>query len=579
MNYVGGQAVLEGVMMQGRQGVATSVRLADGSIHTKLEPTKYVKTAFSETPVLRGILSLWFALKRGIQTMDYSASLYSETETKPTKDRSFLGGKGHQLVRILELLASLALVLVIFTILPTLVARLILGEGGNRWLFNLIEAMVKIGVFLAYLLLLRRMPEIRRLYRYHGAEHQAIAAYERKQELTLANVRKASRYHARCGTNFLFLVIVVSILIASFVPVRDPLERMLINLLCLPLVAGLTFELLQWLGANQDGLARLISLPGRLMQRLTTAQPDDDMLEVAITALKRSEGIPHTVKELKEYGDRRLKGMESASLDRDLLIGHVTGWDRARIFTHPEAQVSNQQADRYKQLIEQRRRQTPMAHILGRKEFMGLDFIVTKDTLIPRPDTEILVEAAGEVLAELKAAKAIPQVLDLCTGSGAIGLSLLHRYGDLRMTLADISPAAIEVARRNARHLGVTINATFVVSDLFENIQSRDNFDLIVSNPPYISNSDWRSLPRNVKDYEPKTALVGGEDGLDFYRRIADKARQYITEGGHLMFEIGWDQGEAVSAILKEYAWQDPQILEDLAGRHRVVKAYWSSHW
>ena len=373
----------------------------------------------------------------------------------------------------------------------------------------------------------------------------------------------------------MFLVLVVSIVIFSFVPSFNPLVRVLSKIMLIPLVAGLTFELILWLGSNESALSKAISFPGKMMQRITTSEPDDSMIEVAIAALKRSENIPYTLKEMKSYADDCLKGMDGGALDRDVILSHVTGFDRAYILAYPETKVDYATYDEFRILIDKRKKYMPVSYITGHKEFMGLDFLVNESTLIPRPDTETLVESAAQFLRKQGSDGETLKLLDLCSGSGAIGLSLLSMFPNSSLVLSDISEDAMAVARSNADKFGLNDQTEFVVADLFDGINSALNFDLIISNPPYIKSQDIRTLPKDVREFEPKKALDGGRSGLDFYERIADKARQYINDRGSLFFEIGADQGSAVTDILKKYNWQDPEIINDLAGRSRVIRASW----
>ncbi|MFB0959074.1 MAG: peptide chain release factor N(5)-glutamine methyltransferase [Clostridiaceae bacterium] len=579
MKNVGGQAVLEGVMMRGSHCVATSVRTPDGVIETLTEPIQYNSSAWRKTPVLRGVFSLVDSLATGLRMMNYAARFYEEPSTPRTGFAAFVdrisGGRGEQIENALTIGLSLGLALIFFTVLPTLLARFLIRPEGNRLALNLLEAVIKLVLFILYLLAISRIPDIRRVFKYHGAEHKVIDAYENDRELTVANVRQSSRYHARCGTNFMFLVLIMSIVVYSFVPSFDPFIRVVSKVLLIPVVAGLTFELILWLGANDTPLSRAISLPGRLMQRITTAEPDDAMIEVAITALKRSENLPFTIKELKAYADERLKGLEGAALDRDVLLSFVTGHDRSYLLAHPEATVTFSEYDRFRDVISKRRSHMPISYITGHKEFMRMDFIVNESTLIPRPDTEILVEEALLTLKSLPQTGEPVRILDLCSGSGAIGLSLAALYPNSRLVLADISPRAMAVARMNAQNLKVEDRTRFLVGDLFDAIDGSEEFHLIVSNPPYIRSREIRTLPRDVREFEPKQALDGGESGLQFYERISDKARQYITQGGVLFFEIGADQGTAVADLLRRFNWQDPQVIGDLAGQDRVVRATW----
>ncbi len=579
MKNVGGQAVLEGVMMRGSSCVATSVRTPEGVIETLAEPIKQTTSALRRTPVLRGVFNLVDAMATGLRVMNYSASFYEDEADESSKFYEFLDriskGKAEKLSSAFTIFLSLGLALLFFTVLPTLLARLFIQDGGNRLALNFLEAAIKIILFVIYLVAISRIPEIHRVFKYHGAEHKVIDAYEHDLELTVANVRKSSRYHARCGTNFMFLVLIVSIVVFSFVPSFNPLVRVVSKILLIPLVAGLTFELILWLGANDSALSKAISFPGKMMQRITTSEPDDSMIEVAIAALKRSENIPYTLKEMKEYADERLKGMEGGALDRDVILSHVTGFDRGFILAHPEAQVSYEQYDQFRKFIDLRRKYMPVSYITGHKEFMGLDFLVNESTLIPRPDTEILVEAAAQAMRKSRVEEAPLKILDLCSGSGAIGLSLLSMFPESSLVLSDISEDAMQVAKSNAERFGLSRQTEFVVGDLFEGINTAFNFDVIASNPPYIRSQEIRNLPKDVREFEPKKALDGGKSGLEFYERISDKARQYINDQGTLLFEIGSDQAAEVTNILKKYNWQDPEVINDLAGRARVVRASW----
>ena len=283
MKNVGGQAVLEGVMMRGSACVATSVRTPEGVIETLVEPIIYNSSALRKTPVVRGVFNLVDAMSTGLRVMNYSASFFEEDSQESSKSYELLdrlsGGRAEKISSVFTIGLSLGLALLFFTVLPTVFARLIMNDGGNRLALNFLEAAIKILLFVIYLLAISRIPEIHRVFKYHGAEHKVIDAYEHNLELTVENVRKSSRYHARCGTNFMFLVLVVSVVVFSFVPSFNPLVRVGAKILLIPLVAGLTFELIIWLGANESALSKAISFPGKMMQRITTSEPDENMIE------------------------------------------------------------------------------------------------------------------------------------------------------------------------------------------------------------------------------------------------------------------------------------------------------------
>ena len=254
-------------------------------------------------------------------------------------------------------------------------------------------------------------------------------------------------------------------------------------------------------------------------------------------------------------------GIEEASLDARLLLEEICGTDRNFLLVHGKEQVSGEKYEDYVKYIALRKSHIPLQQIVGYQEFMGLKFKVTPDVLIPRQDTEILVE---EVIRYLHDGM---HILDMCTGSGCILLSLLRYSNDCAGTGCDISQKALEVARENADALG--LKASFVQSDLFETVN--DKYEFIVSNPPYIPTDVIPALMEEVKNHEPLTALDGREDGLYFYRRIVKEAKEHLYPGGMLFFEIGWDQAQAVSALMEEAGYQEVTVCKDLAGLDRVV--------
>ena len=260
----------------------------------------------------------------------------------------------------------------------------------------------------------------------------------------------------------------------------------------------------------------------------------------------------------------RNSGVREAELDARLLLEYVCHTDRNTLLAHPEREVSEEERAKFLTLIERREKREPLQYITKEQEFMGLTFETSVNTLIPRQDTECLVEEAMKNLHDGMA------ILDVCCGTGCILLSLLHYSNDCTGVGVDIDANAVSLAKKNAKNLG--IDATFAVSDLFEAVEG--TFDLITSNPPYIPTKVIETLDPEVKDYEPVAALDGGEDGLTFYRLIAAKAKQYLKRGGMIFFEIGYDQGEDVSEIMKENGYRHIEVKKDLAGLDRIVSAH-----
>lgn len=267
--------------------------------------------------------------------------------------------------------------------------------------------------------------------------------------------------------------------------------------------------------------------------------------------------------ELYRMGKDRLTEAKipEAELDARLLLEEVCGTDRNDLLVHGDKEIPPEQCDRYVEYIQRRQKREPLQQITGYQEFMGLRFKVTPDVLIPRQDTEILVE---EVMRYVHDGM---HILDMCTGSGCILLSLLKYSNDCEGTGCDISEPALKVAEGNAKEL--SLNASFVQSNLFENISGK--YEFIVSNPPYIPTGVIPTLMEEVRDHEPVSALDGREDGLYFYREIVEKAGEYLYPGGMLFFEIGYDQAEKVSSLMRQAGYQEVTVCKDLAGLDRVV--------
>jgi release factor glutamine methyltransferase len=264
------------------------------------------------------------------------------------------------------------------------------------------------------------------------------------------------------------------------------------------------------------------------------------------------------------------KGIESPKTDALVLLAHVLGCKKVDLHVNFAEQPSEADRNRFKELIQRRVAGWPVAYLVGTRDFYLLTFEVTPAVLIPRPETETLV---ADALAFLKP-KAAPAVLDLGTGSGCIGISIAHQKKDAHVTAVDISPDALEVAKRNAAKAGVADRMTFLQGDLFAPLTAGSTFDLIASNPPYIAGHEFAGLQAEVRDHEPRAALDGGADGLAFYRRIAAAVSPFLKTGGKLLLEIGATQDEAVRGLLAAQPDLDVgPTLKDDAKHPRVVTA------
>jgi release factor glutamine methyltransferase len=285
---------------------------------------------------------------------------------------------------------------------------------------------------------------------------------------------------------------------------------------------------------------------------------------------------PTTLSQLLKEGTELLResAIEEAGLDAWLLLEYTTDKSRAYYYAHTEEEVTQEQETTYRNLIRQRAAHIPLQHLTHQAFFMGYEFYVNEHVLVPRQDTETLVEKALKIMEPMKE----PVILDMCTGSGCILLSLLLERQDSSGYGVDLSGDALAVAIKNAERLGVADRAVFIKSDLFsygkfQEIYSEKipKYDILISNPPYIPTEEIEELMEEVRFHDPRMALDGKEDGLYFYREITRQSVEYLKPGGWLLYEIGCSQGEEVAAMMRAAGYEQVQVLQDLAGLDRVV--------
>jgi release factor glutamine methyltransferase len=264
----------------------------------------------------------------------------------------------------------------------------------------------------------------------------------------------------------------------------------------------------------------------------------------------------------------RNAGLAEGRREAGGLLQHLLGRDRTFVIAHPEQQLTAAQLQSFLELLRRRATGEPLQYITAHQSFFGLDFEVAPGVLIPRPETELLVEQALETLQGSPS----PRICDVGTGSGCIAITLLHERSKARAVAIDISAPALEIAKRNARRHSVAERLTFVQSNCFSSLSpAKFSFDLIVSNPPYVAEDALEGLQREVRDHEPREALAGGPDGLDVVRRLLSEGTAFLKPGGHLLIEIGFNQSAAVSSLLEQHSWLAKGIRPDLQGIPRVV--------
>ena len=560
---IGGQAVLEGVMMRGARSMATAVRDESGKIRVETKRLKDVnkRCLFLRLPIVRGVVSFISSLFGGTAVLMRSAEVFGEGE--PTKFEKWLSEKLKinvmNVVGAISLVFGLALAIFLFMWLPQTL-RGVLESAFNTtfgiWAKNFIEGGVKLLVFILYIVFCSFFKDIKRTFMYHGAEHKTISCYEKGLPLTPENAKTCSRVHDRCGTTFIVFVMVISIIVfacfESLVGVSiTGAPRLLCKIALLPLVAGLSYELLKGLSKTTCFVFYPLKLPGLLLQRITTREPDEKMLEVAITAFNKvlemdaDETVPEVKFIVPEKRNALIKRVSDTLSDNGItekaesewIVSIALGIKRDEVYS--DDLVSAEKVEKVNEIVAQRITGRPLWYCIGDADFYGFTIKVDERVLIPRPETEILVDTALKYIDSGKT------VLDLCTGSGAVAIAVQKKTG-ARVSATDVSDKAIELAKENAALNGAEIE--FVTGDLFAPVENK-KFDVILTNPPYIKSADIETLQTEVKDFEPKLALDGGEDGLDFYKRIFAEAQNYLNASGVIIAECGAGQAEEIKRI------------------------------
>ncbi len=597
--YIGGQAVMEGIMMRGKRAMATAVRDPDGVVQIeseRLTPPEE-RSKWTRVPFIRGVLNFVTSLIDGNRVLMRSADVaMSGDEEEQTKAEKWLEEK-HKvdlggIFNVISVVLGVGLALLIFIALPQFLTGFLpfdkTSSGWDGFWFNLIEGGIRLLIFIAYISLISLIPDLRRVFMCHGAEHKTITCYEEGKELTVENVRGCSRVHDRCGTTFLFLVMIVSILVfsvANVVVVKwfygadetlNGIVRFIFKVLLLPIVAGVSYEVLRLLAKTKSKFFLIFKFPGLLLQRLTTREPEDGMIECAIiafkTVLKMDEDptVPERVFATAGKMSLLLKNTKKRFADNgieeeeaDWIFALTLGIPKSSVATE-ERIIKFAQAKKIVQIADERLTGRPLWYVIGDTDFCGYKIKVDERVLIPRPETE---EMAMMVVSALEDGNS---VLDLCTGSGAIAIAVSKeaekRKIQVKVTATDISAEALELAKENAEANDADV--LFIQSDLFTRMRGR--FDVIVTNPPYIPSAEIEKLQREVKNYEPRLALDGGADGLTYYRRIAVDASRYLNRGGVLIMEVG--EGEAAEVVKMFKGNSYSMIVKDFNGVDRYVK-------
>ncbi len=591
---IGGQALLEGVMMRGKTSTAICCRDEKGELAVCTERTPERKKWYHRVPVVRGVTSFLFSLVGGVKYISKSAEIYAGD------DEDAKLGKGGMIIAVV---LAVVLAVGLFIVLPTLFSYLLLDlaidlpnkvDDNLYVLFMcLFKGVMKVIILLIYLWLTSKLKDIKRTYMYHGAEHRTINCYEHNLDLTVENVQSCSTRHARCGTTFMFYTVMISVLVVTLVTwvlslfgltslymqalCGETAGKILYNvicmgigLLCLPVIAGVSYEFLRLIAKAPDNAFFMIfKAPGFALQALTTKSPDDGMAEAAITAFRTvlemdaDPTVPAvdfyemTMRSARKYIEEKYAeaGIDDPS-EPDWLLCDILGVGRADL--RRVEKLDKERAAKLKACVSERISGKPLDYVIGKSDFLGYELKVDERVHLPRMETETVALEAIKLIEK----NGYTTALDLMTGSGCIARALAERT-TAKITASDISSAALEVARSN-----LPAETETVESDCFESIDG--SFDIIVSNPPYIRSKEIDGLQKEVT-CQPRISLDGGEDGLDFYKKIAREAKEHLSDGGALVLEIGHNQASDVVALLDGY--KDIKVVRDLSGSDRCITA------
>lgn len=573
MRRIGGQAIIDGVIIVGKKCTAIVRRKSSGriSVETRKKCIDESKSGIDKVFLLRGIKYFFKSVGDIISNLDF----YSIRDDKFSEESGFLINilKVLNKNKTIPILLGMLFFLFIFFLIPEFIVSL------SPILNNvLVKMLVRFIIIFTYLGLISKNKDFSKILRYHGAEHKVINCYEEKNKLTIENVKKSSRFHKRCGSNFIIYSIICYFFIFVFIPKFSIGINILLEILILPIVLGVSYEIMEYMIRSNSGLSYVLFSISKLTQNFITKDPEDDEIEVAIVAIKTAEGlkVKNTIKELFLMGRSILRdsGIDSYALDARLILEYCIGVTPTQVFTS-EVEVSKDDEEKYLNLIDERKKGKPIAYMIGKKEFYGNEFIVKEGVLIPRPDTEILVE---KVLEILKNNKNYTSICDLCSGSGAVGISIQKNNENVNCTYIDNYDIPLKVTEENIYMYDLKDRSYIVKSDLLEFfIKNNLELDGIVSNPPYIRKGDIKTLIKDVKDYEPYEALNGGEDGLDYYRKICEQAKKVLVNNGFVAFEIPHNKAFDIMYIMTNNNFENIDIYKDANEKDRVIIGYYKS--
>ncbi|MEG0872842.1 MAG: peptide chain release factor N(5)-glutamine methyltransferase [Clostridia bacterium] len=566
-NKVGGMALFNGLLLRSPTR-ETITQIENGKISIEINETKEIskKISLKSLPVIRGIYSLSKTISESIPYIVSSAEKVLNKTSNLEEEKISVG----KFELICGYVIALCIILGIFTAIPNVCSLLFTADKRN-----LIQCVLQIIMFVIYFISIGNANILKEIFKYHGAEHKVVNAYEnlKEEDITIENVRKESRFHKRCGGNFVVYLCIVICIITFIIPSSNLLIKTVLQLVLMPLFIGISYELVMIM-ANLPNCISFLSYPAMAIQYITTKEPSDEQIKIAIYGLLGcvKENLEMSVENyLKRYKAKNIKFVEKYLLNDALrVVCFVTETKIDYLLTNKDSyMLSFSTQIRLDELFDKMYKENiPLQYIIGKQYFFKEEYIVNSSVLIPRADSEILVESAIECIND----KRLETMIDMCCGSGCIGISIANNSNIKKVFLADISKDAIDISKKNIVLNGDLENVFVLQSDLFDIFMKSDKkYDIIVSNPPYIPTNDIKTLSKEVQN-EPKIALDGGKNGLDIYKKIFEQARYVLKDNGYLLLEIGYDQALDISNIVSLYKeYEVLKVKKDLSLNDRVI--------
>lgn len=564
---VGGMALFNGLMLRNKKREAVGRVDNNNNVYVEINERQNNidedRFTIYDVPIIRGIISMKNMIASSVP---YVLKSSQEILEKNSKEKIEID----KFEVVSAYIISITLILVLVAAIPNFISKFLSVN-----IRNISQAIMQTCAFVIYLLLLAKIDSLKTLFEYHGAEHKVANAYEKleKKNITVENVKKYSRFHARCGGNFVVYLFILIIAITMSIPSNNLIFKTIIQVALLPFLAGFSYELIMYTEYLPNFL-KFLAYPAMSIQFITTREPSDDKIQLAIYTLfgcingNKEITINTFIKNYLSYNKKIKKVFEIK--DAILIFSSIKDINSNEIFTNMDsiALNYNEQIKANIMLNKLYKDNFPIAYVIGYTNFYKEKYFVNSKVLIPRVDSEILVEKAISYIDNEKC----NTMLDMCTGSGCLGISIAKNSNIKRVDLIDISAEALLVTSKNIKGNGVEDKCNIIKSDLFSKLKdSNIKYDMIVSNPPYINSDVVLTLDESVKK-EPVLALDGGKDGMNFYRKILKEARDYLNDNGIIIFEIGYDQLNKIQSEIKKYKeYSIIESIKDYGGNDRVV--------